>query len=74
MRLELQESPDGSSPRARMLPQVHDELVFKVLEDALEETAAVVRRTMAEATLPALELSVPVVVDTGFGATWEEAH
>ena len=72
--IRMQPALDAAGLRARMLLQVHDELVFEVPEDALEETAAVVKRTMEEATLPALELSVPVVVDTGFGATWEEAH
>ena len=72
--IRMQPALDAARLDARMLLQVHDELVFEVPEDALEETAAVVRRVMEEATLPALALSVPVVVDTGFGATWEEAH
>ena len=53
---------------------MHDELLFEVPEDELDATAALVRRVMEEATLPALQLAVPVVVDTGVGATWEEAH
>ena len=72
--IRMQPALDAARLDARMLLQVHDELVFEVPEDALEETSAVVRRVMEEATLPALALSVPVVVDTGFGATWEEAH
>lgn len=72
--IRMQPALDAARLDARMLLQVHDELVFEVPENALEETAAVVRRVMEEATLPALALSVPVVVDTGFGATWEEAH
>jgi len=55
---------------ARMLLQVHDELVFELPEDEREATAAVVKREMeASATL-----SVPLVVETGFGANWGEAH
>ena len=72
--IRMQPALDAARLDARMLLQVHDELVFEVPENALEETAAVVRRVMEEATLPALALSVPVIVDTGFGATWEEAH
>ena len=72
--IRMQPALDAARLDARMLLQVHDELVFEVPENALEETAAVVRRVMEEATLPALALSVPVVVDAGFGATWEEAH
>ncbi len=72
--IRMQPALDAARLDARMLLQVHDELVFEVPENALEETADVVRRVMEEATLPALALSVPVVVDAGFGATWEEAH
>ena len=55
---------------ARMLLQVHDELVFEVADGELEETAAVVRETMEGAAY----LDVPLVVDTGAGDNWEEAH
>ena len=59
---------------ARMLLQVHDELLFEVAEAAVEETAAAVRAVMAEAALPAVALSVPLVVDAGAGGTWAAAH
>jgi DNA polymerase-1 len=59
---------------ARMLLQVHDELLFEVAEDAVEETVGRVRRVMAEAALPAVELAVPLVVDAGSGDTWAAAH
>ena len=72
--IRMQPALDAAGLGARMLLQVHDELVFEVPDDQLGETAAVVRRVMERATLPALELEVPVVVDTGVGATWEEAH
>lgn len=55
---------------ARMLLQVHDELVLEVPEDEVEDTAALVRETMAQAAA----LSVPLEVDVGFGRNWEEAH
>lgn len=58
----------------RMLLQVHDELVFEA--PAGRETAAipVIERIMANACEPVLELSVPLVVDTGTGKNWQEAH
>ncbi|MFO1143502.1 MAG: DNA polymerase I [Amaricoccus sp.] len=59
---------------ARMLLQVHDELLFEVAEDAADETAARVRAVMAEAALPAVDLAVPLVVDAGAGPTWAAAH
>ena len=55
---------------ATMLLQVHDELVFEVPEAEVEPTAALVRRIMEGAA----HLSVPLVVDTGFGPDWETAH
>ncbi|MCH9020739.1 MAG: DNA polymerase I, partial [Proteobacteria bacterium] len=55
---------------ARMLLQVHDELVFEVADDEVDATAAVARRVMEGAA----QLSVPLVVDTGAGATWADAH
>ncbi len=55
---------------ARMLLQVHDELVFDVPEAELDETAEVVAGVMAGAAY----LDVPLIVDTGFGGNWDEAH
>ena len=56
--------------RARMLMQVHDELVLEVRADAVEETVAGLRERMARAA----ELAVPLVVDVGVGENWDEAH
>ena len=57
-----------------MLLQVHDELLFEVPEAEVEATAALVKTVMEGATLPALELSVPLIADIGIGANWAEAH
>ncbi|MHA6287778.1 DNA polymerase I [Maricaulis sp. CAU 1757] len=59
---------------ARMLLQVHDELVFEVPENQAEDLIALTKRVMGEACRPALELSVPLVVDAKAGRTWGEAH
>ncbi|MET4699097.1 DNA polymerase-1 [Constrictibacter sp. MBR-5] len=56
--------------RARMLLQVHDELLFEVPEAEAERTAALVQGVMERAA----SLSVPLVVDTGTGRHWGEAH
>ena len=56
--------------RSRMLLQVHDELLFEAPEDEAERLAAVARRVMESAAV----LSVPLVVETGSGRTWAEAH
>jgi DNA polymerase-1 len=55
---------------ARMLLQVHDELIFEVPEAEVDETAAVARAVMENAA----HLDVPLTVDTGAGPTWDEAH
>ena len=59
---------------ARMLLQVHDELIFEVPETDAEDTIALVRGVMEGAAEPALKLEVPLVVDGGKGASWAEAH
>ena len=59
---------DGKLPCA-MLLQVHDELVFEVDEGAVDEAAALVKREMEHA----MELSVPLIAETGWGKTWVEA-
>ncbi len=56
--------------RARMLLQVHDELLFEAPEDEAERLADVARGVMENAAV----LSVPLVVETGKGRTWAEAH
>jgi DNA polymerase-1 len=60
--------------KARMLLQVHDELVFEVPEAEAEATAALVKDVMEGATAPVLTLSVPLVVETGAARNWDEAH
>jgi len=55
---------------ARMIMQVHDELVFEVRSDQLEAFKAEVVERMAAAA----DLDVPLIVDAGFGENWEQAH
>ncbi|WP_068109434.1 DNA polymerase I [Tropicimonas marinistellae] len=59
---------------AKMLLQVHDELIFEVDEGAVDETVSRVREVMEGAAEPAVKLDVPLVVDAGQGANWAEAH
>jgi DNA polymerase-1 len=58
----------------RMLLQVHDELVFEVPDGQEEAAAGVIKRVMATAAEPAIELDVPLDVEVGWGAHWGEAH
>ncbi len=59
---------------AKMLLQVHDELLFEVNEDAVGPLVSVVKSVMEGAAEPVLHLDVPLVVDAGKGAHWAEAH
>jgi DNA polymerase-1 len=59
---------------ARMLMQVHDELVFEAPEGEVEQTMAVARGVMEKAPEPALKLKVPLKVDARSGDNWEAAH
>ena len=60
----------GSRDDARMLLQVHDELVFEVRPGAVEELSAGLRERM----MGAADLRVPLEVGIGAGANWDEAH
>jgi DNA polymerase-1 len=60
--------------RARMLLQVHDELVFECPEDEVQATINLARQVMEGAASPVLALSVPLVVEAGAGPDWGAAH
>ncbi|UYZ84686.1 DNA polymerase I [Entomomonas sp. E2T0] len=55
---------------AKVILQVHDELVLEVQEDQLQQVSDKIKLIMAEAA----ELAVPLVVDVGIGNNWDEAH
>jgi DNA polymerase-1 len=56
--------------RAKMILQIHDELVFEVHSDESEKLSEMVRKEMEGA----LKLNVPIKVDIGIGQSWYEAH
>lgn len=57
-------------PECKMIMQVHDELVFEVQKDYKDTARQMIMQKMAAAA----ELSVPLVVDIGYGNNWDEAH
>ncbi|WP_226624870.1 DNA polymerase I [Alloyangia pacifica] len=59
---------------AKMLLQVHDELIFEVAEEGVDTLIATAREVMEGAAEPVVKLDVPLVVDAGQGANWAEAH
>ncbi|MDY0881497.1 DNA polymerase I [Dongia soli] len=70
----LPDALDRAGLKARMLLQVHDELLFEVPEAEVEATAALVKQVMEDAPKPAREISVPLIAETGVGNNWAEAH
>ncbi|WP_430401439.1 DNA polymerase I [Hyphomonas sp.] len=60
--------------KARMLLQVHDELVFECPEAEADTLIRVAQDTMQGAAMPALNLSVPLVVEARAAKNWAEAH
>ena len=62
------------NPAIRMLIQVHDELVFEVHNDALDEAKALITTEMENALPEEFRAIVPLVVDVGVGKNWFEAH
>ncbi|MEO1201249.1 MAG: DNA polymerase I [Pseudomonadota bacterium] len=68
--ISVQSWLDGASNGARMIMQVHDELVLEVPED----NAEAIRDEVVERMAAAAELKVPLAVDAGLGMNWDEAH
>jgi len=64
---------EAGSP-ARMLLQVHDELIFECPKDAAEDAIALIKQVMESASQPNLNLAVPLIADASMGASWDEAH
>ena len=59
---------------ARMLLQVHDELIFEAPEKQMDATCKLVASVMEKAPLPAVEISVPLVVEARAADNWDAAH
>ncbi|MBB4658049.1 DNA polymerase I [Parvularcula dongshanensis] len=60
--------------RAKMLLQVHDELVFECPAEEADRTAEIVRQVMEGAPLPVMQLAVPLLVEANAADNWEAAH
>jgi DNA polymerase-1 len=65
---------DAKLSSARMLLQVHDELVFEVADNEALALIATARRVMETAAEPAIKLAVPIHVDAKAANNWDEAH
>jgi len=72
--IRLPDALRDANLKARMLLQVHDELLFEVPESEVEATAALVKQVMEQAPLPAQRISVPLIAEAGVADNWAEAH
>jgi len=59
---------------AKMLLQVHDELLFEVEDTAVKELTQIAKQVMEGASLPVVKLDVPLIVESGLGPNWAQAH
>ncbi|MBJ6132466.1 DNA polymerase I [Ochrobactrum sp. Q0168] len=72
--IRMEDALEKEKLAARMLLQVHDELIFEVPENEVEKTIPLVRHVMENAALPAVSLAVPLHVDARAAHNWDEAH
>jgi DNA polymerase-1 len=60
--------------KTTMLLQVHDELIFETPDKEVEKASKLIKTIMEKAPLPAVEISVPLVVDARAADNWDAAH
>jgi DNA polymerase I len=72
--VRMEEALRAERLSARMLLQVHDELVFEAPDDEIDATLPVISRVMTEAPFPAVSLKVPLAVEARAAQNWDEAH
>jgi DNA polymerase-1 len=72
--IRMEEALAAEKVNARMLLQVHDELIFETAEAEAEKCIPVIRRVMEHAALPSVSMRVPLAVDARYARNWEEAH
>ena len=72
--VRVQQKLNTSKLSGKLLLQVHDELLFEVKEEELDDTVLLVTKVMESSYIPALKLDVPLVVEHGIGKNWAEAH
>lgn len=72
--IRMEPALDEAKLSARMLLQVHDELIFEVEESEIEKTLPVVVSVMENAAMPAIDMKVPLQVDARAADNWDEAH
>jgi DNA polymerase-1 len=72
--IKMEDALEEGKVNARMLLQVHDELIFEAAEGEAEQCLPIIRQVMEHAAMPAVSMSVPLAVDARYARNWEEAH
>ncbi|MQW85395.1 DNA polymerase I [Sinorhizobium saheli] len=72
--VKMEPALEAAKLSARMLLQVHDELIFEVEEGEIERAVPVIVSVMENAAMPALSMKVPLKVDARAAHNWDEAH
>jgi DNA polymerase-1 len=72
--IRLPDALSDAGLKARMLLQVHDELVFEAPKAEADALCALAKRVMEAAPEPVVQLSIPLTVEAKSGATWGAAH
>jgi len=70
----IPEELQNANLKAKLLLQVHDELIFEVANEELEKTTTLVKNIMENAHEPTLKLQVPLVAESGHAKNWAKAH
>ena len=72
--IELHKYIENKKLKAKMLLQVHDELIFEIKNDAVEESISIIKNIMEKNHLNYVDFTVPLTVDHGLGDNWGESH
>ena len=72
--IELYKYIENKKLNAKMLLQVHDELIFEIKEEEVDESIDIIRHIMENNHLQYVDFKVPLTVDYGVGNTWGESH
>tara|TARA_B100000678_G_scaffold57471_1_gene46256 strand:+ start:2967 stop:5759 length:2793 start_codon:yes stop_codon:yes gene_type:complete len=72
--IAMPEALESAGMKARMLLQVHDELVFECPKSEADQVIEIARQTMERATFPSLQLSIPLDVEARAAGNWAAAH
>tara|TARA_R110002050_G_scaffold82286_5_gene176263 strand:- start:39560 stop:42502 length:2943 start_codon:yes stop_codon:yes gene_type:complete len=72
--LRMEPALDAAGLKARMLLQVHDELIFEAAETDAEKIVPTIVEVMENAAMPAIDMAVPLKVDARAALNWDEAH